>query len=194
MELTEPIEVINKRLADLFGIDTASSRPMWRITWGDEEFEWRFGEYEDITSFGVYLRTVVETRLVPKYRQWAPHMYILERLVSVPVNQQKEIPEIQTSYEPLWTFRDKNDNPIPPKWEAIQLIISVILSVQHKDNRFIKRYFDPDGENTEEVLVAQKKRIDNIIEELFGEQSSLQGTTYATGESIIVPRNFERIH
>jgi len=192
MELPETLEVLNKRLADRYGIDTASSKAMWRVVFGDDEFEVRYGEYEDITPSGVYLRTVKEFRTVPKYRQWAPHMYVLERLVAVPGFQVHELGGQLVSYEPLWTFRDKNDNPLPPIWEAIELIVCVVLSVQHKDNRFLRRYYNPEGENSEEVLNQQKERIDRIIDELWGEQSSLGGKTYATGEAIVVPNSYKK--
>lgn len=189
MELTERVEDINKRLVDLFGIDTATGDAMWRVSWSEDQFEHRLGTYEDITPAGLYLRTVTEVRYAPKY-QHIDHKYILERLVAIPDCNENDLPAVKTSYELMWSFADKNDNPLPPKFEACQFIINLVYAAQYGNKKGVQRYIDPDY-CQEAELENRKKRIDNIIEELFGDQSSLQGTT-KTGESIIVPRNFER--
>ncbi len=189
MELLETKESINKRLIEYFGDDTLSGLPIWRVIYSEDLMEKRYGTFEDTTPAGIYLRTVTEVREVPKYRQWVQNKYILERLVVVPEFQVQELAGARMSYEPLWVFEDKNGNPLPPKWEAIKLIIDTVYAAQYS-NHNLARYKDPE-DSQEKSLEMKRQRVDGIIDELFGDQSSLQGTT-RTGESIIVPRNFER--
>lgn len=190
MELTETLDTINKHLVNHFGIDTISGIPIWRIVWSEEQFEKRLGTYEDYTKGGIYIRTVTEVREVPKYRQWIQEKYVLERLVVVPIFNENELPTSSVSYEPIWVFEDRLGNYLPPKFEAAKFVIDTIYSAQYA-NHSLTKYVDP--ENTQEKhLEAKRLRVEGIIDELFGDQSSLQGTTYVTGESIIVPRNYER--
>lgn len=183
MELTETIAAINKQLVEHFGIDTLSTMPIWRVSFSEDQMEWRYGTYDDITPAGLYLRTVTETRYVPKYRQWIHNKYILERLVLVPEFQQEELPTAKVSYEPLWVFEDKEGNYLPPKFEAAKFIIDTVYAAQYS-NHSLRKYHDPD--NCQEAQIENtRKRVDAIAEELFGEDSSLTGLQ--TRESIIVP-------
>lgn len=190
MDLPESIESINKFLVDQFGIDTSTSKPIWRVVFAFDQMEKRLGTWEDRTPNGLFIREVTEVRIVPKYRQWVPHdAYVLERLVAVPTSGMDELLENKVSYEPIWTFVDKHDSALPPRTDACKFIIDTVYAAQYGTQN-IKKYVDPD-ETTEKSMENQKKRVDGIIDELFGEQSSLQGTT-KTGESIIVPTSFEK--
>lgn len=185
----QTITDVNKQLIDLFGIETDSGNAIWRVVWSDDQFEHRLGEYTDITPSGVFLRTVKEVRYVPKYRQWIQHKYILERLVIVPEQNLIDLPATKKSYEVIWVFEDKDGNPLPPRIDACKFIIDTIYAAQYGTGN-LKKYNDPEGTREGEIE-TRRKRVDGYIEELFGDQSSLQGTT-KTGESIIVPRNFEK--
>jgi hypothetical protein len=188
MELTETIESINSQLKDLYGIDTITGQPMWRVVWSEDQFEHRLGTYDDITPAGLYLRTVTEVRWVPKYRQWIHEKYVLEQLVLIPEVSASELPATRMSYENMWTFEDKNENYLPPRLDACKFIIDTVYAAKNKGN--LRKYRDPDSTN-EEAIENKRIAVDNLIEELFGDQSSLDYTT-VTGESIIVPRNYER--
>lgn len=170
MELTEPIDKINKRLRDNFGIDTISGNTIWRVVWSDDQFEKRL---TNCTAEGLTLLTPI-VREFPKYKQWIQQRYILERFVIVPALQQNELADVQVSYEPLWTFEDKNGNYLPPKWEACEFIIQAVYAVQFGRNKGIARYIDPDI-----APDARIKRIDNIMEQLWGDESSLMLGTVA---------------
>lgn len=183
MEVTESIESINNQLIAHFGIDSLSGIPIWRIVWSEDQFEHRLGTFDDISPAGLYLRTVTEVRLVPKYRQWIHNKYILERLVVIPDYQQVELPKAKISYEPIWTFENAKGDALPPKWEACKFIIDTIYAAQYS-NHSLARYTDPDN-SQEAVIENQQKRVDKIVEELFGEDSGLTGLK--TRESIIVP-------
>lgn len=186
MELTEKVETINQRLADYFGIDTVSGQQMWRIVWSEDQFEKRFGEYEDRSPEGLFIRRVREVREVPKYRQYIDHKYVLEHLVVVPDINIPELPTVKVSYEPIWVFEDRNGFPLPPKWEASQYIINTVHAAMGKPGANLKKYIDPDEDPQNKI-----SRVNQLVDELFGDQSSLQGTT-KTGETIIVPRNYQK--
>jgi hypothetical protein len=189
MELTETIESLNRQLIDLYGVDTLTGQAMWRIVWSEDQYEMIHGTFSDFTEGGLYIRTVTETRKVKKYLNFTTDRYILERLVLVPEINANELVASKLSYEPLWTFENGKGEYLPPKLNACKFIADTVLATQHGDHS-LKRYVDPEGTH-EGALEGKKKRVDNIIEELFGDQSSLDYTT-VTGESIIVPRNYEK--
>lgn len=184
---------INQQLIDTFGIDTESTNAIWRVVWSDDQFEWRKGVFDDITPAGIYLRTVEEVRYVPKYRQWIHQKYVLERLVAVPEMNREELPASKTSYEIIWTFEDKDGNFLPPRFDACQFIINTIYAAQY-GTKNLKKYYDPEA-TQEGYIETRKKEVDKLVEELFGDQSSLGGDTVnASGSSIIVPTNFKSIN
>lgn len=197
--------VINDALKDLFGVDTVTGMQMFRIVWSDDQMEKRHGTFDDfIPGTQIYLRTVTETREVPKYRQWIHQKYVLERLVVVPEINKEELPDSNLSYEPLWVFQDGNENYLPPTIQAAKFIIDTVLSAQavhkmmidgtEKVDRPVARYVDPDN-SQEAVIENQRKRIDNIVEELYGDETGLMGQTLSRnqggGQAIIVPRNYK---
>lgn len=192
MELTETIERINSQLVNLFGIDTITGQPIWRVVFSDDQYEMRETEYTDA---GIRLLRP-EVRLLPKYKQWIHSKYILERLVIVPETNLKELAGSKISYEVIWVFADKNDNYLPPRVDAAKFIIDTIYAAQYgtrkKGSSLTEKYLDED-KTQGDSLANKDKRVDAMIEELFGEQSSLGGST-KTGETVIVPRNFEKVN
>lgn len=164
------LEVMNNQLATQFGIDTLSGRAIWRLVWSNDEFEKRFGEFEDRDSNGSIIRRVSEVREVPKYRQWNPDKYILERLVIVPDHQRQELAGAVQSYEPIHTMMDRNGEFLPPRLDVCQIVIQHIYAAQGKAPIKIA---DPraDGNNG---LEAQKKRIDDIMEYFYVNDTELQ--------------------
>lgn len=182
---------INKQLISMFGIDTDSTNPMWRVVWSADQYEFRKGEYTDITPAGIYLRTVEEVRFVPKYSQWIHEKYILERLVAVPEMNKEELPMNKTSYEVMWVFEDKNGDFLPPRIDACQFIINTVLAAQHGTHN-LKKFYDPE-DTTEKYLANKKRDTDQLVEELFGDQSTLGGETVGEGGSgIIVPSTYDK--
>lgn len=188
MELLEPVENINKRLLEHFGIDTDTSQPIWRIVWSEDQFEYRKGTYTDYTPSGLFLREVTEVRYVPKYRQWIQKKYVLERLVVVPEMNLVELAGTKLSYEPLWVFEDKFGNALPPKWEAAKFIIDTVYAAQYS-NHNLARYKDP--ENSQEAsMELQKQRVDKLMEELWGDELGQVGLDLLHGQGIAVPSNY----
>jgi hypothetical protein len=179
---------LNNSLINLFGIDTVTGQAMYRFAWSDDQYEMRLTEYSD----GGILLLRPEVRKLPKY-QWIKARYILEHLVAVPEINAEELPSVKISYEVIWTFEDKNGDFLPPNLEATKFLIATMQAAmqRHKEGRnALVKYVD-DEYSQDASLEAKEKRVNEITEYLFGEQSALGGTT-KTGETIIVPRNFER--
>jgi hypothetical protein len=191
MEIPEEIESINRRLVDHFGLDTSTNQPIWRVVWSEDQFEHRLGTYDDfVPNTEIYLRTVTEVRYVPKYSQWLPNVYVLERLVVVPDNNIPELPATKLSYEPIYAFRTTSGIPLPPKFAAAKFAIDLIYAAQGKSS--VAKYKDPDaGLDTEQQFEKKIEEIDTLQKELFGNESYV-GDALAHKQAVIVPRNFEK--
>lgn len=190
MELTEPVESINRQLVEHFGSDTITGLPIWRVVFSEDQFEKRLGTYDDYTPGGIYLRTVTEVREVPKYRQWVQRKYVLENLVLVPEVNEKELPDTKLSYEPMFVFETGSGKYLPPKFEACKLVIDSVYAAMGKSN--LAKYKDPlFGVTNEEQAEMRAAEIDKLQEELFGKET-FTGYEQAQGKAIIVPHNYEK--
>jgi hypothetical protein len=190
LELTETVESINQRLVDHFGLDTSTGQAIWRVVWSEDQFEHRLGTYDDFSLAGLFLRTLTEVRYVPKYSQWLPNVYVLERLVAVPEANIPELPAVKLSYEPVYPFWTSSKVPLPPKFAAAKFAIDLIYSAQGKSS--MAKYKDPDaGLSNEDQFEKKLGEIDKLQEELFGNESYV-GDALAHKEAVIVPRNFEK--
>lgn len=170
MELPESVESINGLLVEHFGIDTEGGDPIWRVVFSEDQFEKRYGTFEDRTASGLFIREVTEVRLVPKYKQWIDQKYILERLVVVPEQNLEELLAAKKSYEPIWTFEDKDGGYLPPLFRACKFVIDTIYAAQYS-NHNLHKYVD-DESSQEASLELKAKRVDEIMESLWGEQSA----------------------
>jgi hypothetical protein len=168
----EPLEVINQRLIDYFGL--YEDRPAWRLVFSEDQLEKRLGTFNEYTPDGFFIRQVTEVRLVPKYRQWIHKKWVLERLTAVPQFQQDEL-LVPLSYEPIWVFEDKKGNPLPPIWLAIEFIIQHVYGVQGKKQAPM---VDPNAD--------YETRIENLQKFLFGNESDISDAL-AYKEAIVNP-------
>lgn len=181
MELAEPIESINKQLLDLFGLDSMTGRPMFRVVWSEDQYEMRM---TDRTDSGVQLLHP-ELRNLPKYKQWVKEKYVLERLVIVPEVDRRELPVHKLSYEPLWVFKGRNEEYVPPTLWGCKFVIDTLYAAIGKQS--LAKYVDEESKNPVE---AREKRIGKLTEELFGDESNLLGRT-VTGEASAMPQSYE---
>ncbi len=189
MELTETIDSINRQLVELYGIDTITGQAMWRVVWSEDQFEYRHGTYDDYTPSGIYLRTVEETRFVPKYRQWIQEKYVLERLVVIPEISSGDLPATKLSYEPMYPFETNSGKYLPPRLDAAKFVVDTMLAAQGKTS--LAKYRDPvSGMTAEDYTEMKAKEIDDLQQDLFGNESDV-GDALAHNEAIIVPRNYK---
>jgi hypothetical protein len=173
--MAESIESLNKRLIDHYGIDSDTGRPMFRIVWANDETEKRLMAF---TDFGIEL-IHPEVREVKKY-PYLKDLYVLERLVVVPDINQHELPSQKLSYEPIWAYRDVNNNPLPPIWDVTKLIVDTLYAALGKKS--LRNYIEPEE--------GKEDRIKKIQEELFGNETDVSDAlAYKTG--VVVPNTYK---
>jgi len=180
----EPVEILNKRLVEHFGV-AWNDWAIWRIVWSEDQLEKRFGTYNDFTSEGIFIRTVTEWREVPKYRQWIQNKFVLEQLTAIPEINKDELGN-KISYEPIWVFEDANGNALPAKWEAAKLVIDSLYAAMHNESLGPK-YVDPMINMTPEVREEELARLQT---ELFGNETDI-GDALAHKQAIVVPHNYK---
>lgn len=170
MDLPETIVSINEKLAREFGyID--GRLPKYRVVFSDDEKEKRKVQH---TPEGIELLypQVVEKY---KYRHYIQGKYILEKFS--PIMGETDLIE-KYSYEPLWVFRDKDGNYLPPKFWPCKFLIEYMY---HREK--LAQSYMQYKENPMEVLEQEIKEVEEM---LFGdENSTLDSLTYKEG--IIVP-------
>jgi hypothetical protein len=105
---------------------------------------------------------------VPKYRSYIHNKWILEKLVVVPEQQQKELGSA-ISYEPIFVFETGDGGFLPYKWEAAKFVIDTVNAAQGKQSMHAQ-YVDPDINDAKE---KQEERIDKLQQELFGNETDI---------------------
>lgn len=176
--INEPIEDLNQRLIDHYGIETSSSMPIWRIVKASEQFEQRFDEYEDRTPSGLFIRRVRETREVPKYQHWR-ECYVLEQLLIVPIANLIDLPATKKSYEPAFFYKhEKTNKPLPPIWSVTKLVIDTVNFARGTANAFPKYKIDPQ---------EREKELGEMMDYLYGDKSET-ADALAYREGVVVPR------
>lgn len=184
-KLPSEIEEINRQLKETYGIDSDSTQAMWRVSWAADQYEMRV---DDVTPLGVRL-LFPEMMNFPKY-SWIKDNWILENLVLVPLENLTEIPQFKKSYECIWRFHDRFKKPVEPHFWACQFIIDSVMAAKTGNPMNVRKYYDPNvSSDPKEQLEINKKRIDDLVEQLFGDESDLMLRT-VTGEAVIVPRNY----
>ncbi len=179
----ENIESINRQLVDLFGVDTVTGREMFHVSFSDDQYEKRYGTYDDFTREGIYLRTVTEVREVPKYKQWVSGKYILERLTVVPDINVQDLPVCRLTYECIFVFENFKGEALPPRIDVAKIAIDSLLAAQGKTN--LAKYKEDFSQYSPE---AQNKRINEMMEYLW--DPSDYADSAIAGQGVAVPQNY----
>ena len=174
MELREPIEWINEQLIEHYSRDISDGRPNYRVVWSDDQFEKRITTHDEHGNQYIF----PEVHLLPKYRQYIRHRYVLERLTVV-LGETDLLEKVV--YEVVWTFQDKNGKYLPPWFEACRHIIENILLNMAAKNYFAKY---KDTMSKEEYIA----KIQKMEDELFGNETDV-GDALAYGTGVVVPGN-----
>jgi len=177
----EPITSLNQQLIDHFGLDTGSSKPIFRIVWAPDQVERRL--MHTLDSGIELLHPVV--REVRKYN-YLKDVFVLERLVIVPDFQVKELADVKMSYEPLWVYITDAGMPIPPKWEPTKLIVDTLYAAMGRKS--LRQYTDPDVAEG-----AKEERLTKLHEELFGNETET-GDALRYKEGVVVPNNYKGVN
>lgn len=190
-ETSEPLpdvrEIFNKRLKELYGIDTVSGLPMWRVSWTPSQYAKQYGTFHDYSEGGIFLREVTEVREVPKYPHLRP-LYVLELLMIVPMVNAAELPTQNLSYECIHPYMHAvNETYLPPNWEFTEWVIDCYFAA--KGNKSLRKYVSDEGTEVPGSLKgkeAKKKRVDEIYRYLYGnETQATDALRYGTG--VVVP-------
>lgn len=185
-EIPPEIIYLNQQLLNRYG-KFENGEPNYRVVWSEDQFEYRLGLYPKFDAHGNYLgESQDETfQYVPKYRQWMSNQWVLEKILPVPEISNKELTG-KISYEPLHGFI-VNGKGITPSLDAVCFLISLIqkqLDSKHGTSNYRDPLFD---ENDAKIGPEVKKaKIDKLVEELFGNESSI-GDSLAHKEAIISP-------
>lgn len=177
----ESLEIINRRLVEIYGKFMGSEEPNYRVVFSEDQFEKRRTKHTD-EGFELLF---AEVRELPKYRQWIHNKYILERCIIVPEGVETDLIGLY-SYEPVWVFEDKHGNPLPPVWMAIQLIISSIHA--NAANAVGVKYRDPaiDEADPKIAMEVRDARLRALEESVFGNETNV-GDALAYKEGVTVP-------
>lgn len=176
--MSEGITWINKKLIEEYGKDVSLNLPNYRIVFSTSQREKRYGTFNDYSESGyIYLRTVTETREVPKYNEY-PDLWILETIQANLAN-----PELHEkwSYEPLWVF-GANNSERQPVWRAVELIVKShkIIRKMHVVTKAEEVY------ELNEQLLREKK----IFKDMLQNESPYIAGAIHDGEAIVVPHNY----
>ena len=168
----ESLEIINIRLADLYGT-TLTELPKFRIVKADDQTEKRFGEYVDYAAgTNQVIRRVKEVREVLKYPNSLGY-YVLEKWVPVPVH----FGDIynHNGYEQLWVFRDNDYKAQPLYWRAINFLCN--MSLKGVNQSLAEIWNEREG--------IEQKEFEYFMDYLSAESQAFDGALSA-GEAAVV--------
>lgn len=177
------LEILNRRLKEHYG--TTGDKSNFRIVWSDDQYEMRISEF---TPEGLQLITP-KIQQFPKYIKWVKERYILERLVFI--NEiVLDMPVGKFSYEPLYVFESNKGEALAPIWPASKFLVeTVLIAIEQRGN--YTKYKMPYS-NEKEYIEQQKKELDELEKQLFGELQSDIPDALHYKEAIIVPANFNK--
>ena len=169
------LKEINKKLFELYG-SFAKELPNFRIVWSADQFEDRFGEFNDFYG-DIFIRSFKGVRRVHKYQE-DPPSFVLERLLP---NQSDEIVNSKFTYEPLYFFRTDSGEQLPLEWRAIEFIMWTLLYGPRNAARRAAIGSD-----------ERKKKETAKTLEMLQEASPYVPTMLSVGEAIVNPWGKER--
>lgn len=180
----EGVEVINKRLIDLYGLDVSVSKPNYRISWTSSQYETRTNPdgFDIYSDEGLFLRTEFGALEVEKYPLY-PDLWVLEALV--PKNQSVEsilVEPIKYSYEPLWIFGAGNSNP-QPVWKAVNFLVHA-----HKFKTAVEKKTDNDLLLEDMYKLAKEKEECKMY---LQNENPLIPSMLKDGSAVVVPGKVE---
>jgi hypothetical protein len=184
-----PVEVdtLNRNLINHYGRDNSTNLPNWRVVWSEDQFEQRYGEYEDRTPEGLLIRRFSGVREAPKYRQWVEEKWCLEALIPIPSINTQELPETKLSYELIYPFPHHNRIPLIPIWSAVRLVIE---EVHRKTGAQGQGPFYKDPMSDPKIASELKEaKLKELEEDLYGNETDIgdalayrQGTGFTTSK------------
>lgn len=124
------IDAINESLHRDYRV--LDGRPIYRLAWSDDLLEKRVGNFTDWYGHIMIRQEHKAMREVKKYWYLKKQCWVLEKLVFIRGNEalkeiSLELVEARNgSYEPLYMFHDKDENPLEVNWKVVQIILATI--------------------------------------------------------------------
>ena len=154
------IDSINRRLFEEYRI--LDGRPIYRIIWSEEQLEKRFSDKWTDWYGHVLIRSEYKAvRTIKKYWYLNPPCWVLEKLIFLPSSWQvkeliKELVEGHNgTYEPVYSFRDSNNNPLPVVTEVVDFILEKLHNPTKKTPKDLAKI--QEIEEKEEVKYFEKE-------------------------------------
>lgn len=186
MKTSTDIDILNNRLRDHFGL-FENGQPNFRIVWSEDQFEYRFGTYEKRSASGLYLGEETVTKYVPKYSQWMPNQWVLERLTGIGGKVTAKELTTKTSWEPLFGFGIGRNNI---QWDSVKVLIEDLLEKAHA------HFYGPkykEGLDTLPTKEGIEYRV-NAYKKLLAENDSPMADALYHGEGVAIPnKQFEEL-
>jgi len=116
------VDILNERLIDYYGNEKNTGLPKYRLVRSEVQTEKRYGSYDIVTQeSGIWLGTNKGLVEVKKYWYIEP-CWLLER-IELNLNRKDVIHEKYT-YEPLFPFLDKDNNPLDLNWKVLEFFLN----------------------------------------------------------------------
>ena len=167
-------EYVNRKLVEEYGL-VGGKDPRYRVVWSDDQFEKRKGKVNQFDANGNFIRMIDGIQLRPKY-DYLPHTWVLEVWQPTPAAGPDIILE-PVFYEPMWSFRDNEGNPLPLVWKAVNLLLK--MWEMRAENRL-----SPAGMDAEEK--AQYDEEIDWFEQYLAADQSILADKLKDGEAVFV--------
>lgn len=126
------IELINNRLLDKYG-KTFEGLPRYRVVWADGQTEHRKVEYENGQK--LVWPKILEVKKYPYLKL----MWVLESWVYGSPSSSEVVTTYGGCYEPVWSFRDKDNNPLRPNWKVVELLCEAAqVGIEKKSDKQLR--------------------------------------------------------
>lgn len=174
------IDDINKWLKEKYGMFDQTNQN-FRVVWSEDLYEKRDGHWDEYSPEGLFIRSSDGVKEVPKY-SYIHEKFILERIIPNEKFNRTDMVD-KYSYEPIWTFRDKNNNALIPQIAVCYYVIETLLeNIAKKVGVKYKNPFN-DPKIAPEVKREKQKE---MYELLYGEETPVTDAL-AFGRGVTVP-------
>lgn len=149
------IEAINKKLIDNYGYSNKGIEyPRFRVVFSDTQFEKRVFK-TDFYFEGLQVSSGTKIEEVPKY-PFVKGKHVFE--IHCPTDNE-EIADKGGNYEPLWTFEDAEQRPLPVEWDMVEYLCQALNApVIRKTQKDID---DEENKHIEKAAAEEYAMIDN---------------------------------
>ena len=148
-------KTINDRLLLLYGKEKLTELQKYRIVWSETQTEKRYGSYDVLTQeTGIWLGKKQGLVEIKKYWYFKP-CQVLEKVE--PNLNRNDIFHDKYTYEPIFTFLDKEDKQLPLNWRAVEFMVS---RMERAERKFL---------NEQDHLELEEKRMAAESEKVYAE-------------------------